>query len=447
MGEENTGAQAQTGVGPKEVTAAYRTYVMSLLLGIYIVNFLDRQVVNILAEPIKRDLQLADWQLGLMGGLAFAVLYTFLGMPIALLAERRSRPAIIAVAIAIWSACTAACGFAQNFVQLVLARIGVGVGEAGCTPPAHSLIIDYAPAEKRSSAMAFYGMGAPIGGLVGMAFGGLVADSHGWRVAFLIAGIPGVLFAILTWLTLREPREFSAAAQAHAAQPHVTIGETLRVLASKPSFFLAVGAIAIKAFISIGYGLFLASFFLRNHPEGIARFAKAMGLESVGFLGLTLGVMSGLFGALGMWIGGQLADRYGQRDPRWYMWGCAIAAVLFIPPFYLSMTTPSLTVALAALAVSSLISNLHYGPAISATLSVAPPRMRAPASAIQLFISNLIGLGLGPLAVGALSDVLAAQYGAAEGLRWSIIWFSMGGLVAGVLFWLAARTLREDLAS
>ncbi|RYD89290.1 MAG: MFS transporter, partial [Sphingobacteriales bacterium] len=150
------------------VSPAYRRYVMCLLLGIYILNFIDRQIVNILAEPIKNDLDLSDWQLGLMGGLAFAFLYTTLGIPISLMAERRSRPLIIAIAIAAWSACTALCGLAQNFVQLVLARIGVGIGEAGCTPPAHSLIMDYAPPDKRSSAIAFYGLGVPIGGLLGM---------------------------------------------------------------------------------------------------------------------------------------------------------------------------------------------------------------------------------------------------------------------------------------
>ncbi|MBV1918106.1 MAG: MFS transporter [Sphingomonadaceae bacterium] len=430
------------------MSGRYRTYVMSLLLGIYILNFVDRQVVNILAEPIKHDLGLADWQLGLMGGLAFAVLYTVMGVPIALIAERRSRPTIIAIAIATWSACTAVCGLAQNFVQLVLARIGVGIGEAGCTPPAHSLILDYSPREKRGSALAFYGMGAPIGGLLGMAFGGLVADAYGWRMAFLIAGAPGVFFAILTYFTLKEPRKMLAAGQQKSAKSGVTIREALRVLGSKPSFYWAVGGISIKAFISIGYTLFMASFFLRNHGAAVAEYAQALGgLQSMGFLGLTIGLVSGTFGALGMWTGGQLADRVASKDIRWHMWGCAIAAVLFIPPFVLAMTTDSFLLALACMAVSSVIGTLHYGPGISATLSVAPSHMRAPASAIHLFIANLVGLGLGPLAVGALSDYLAVSLGTGEGLRWAMVIASFGGIPAAFMFWMAAGTLRENMES
>ena len=446
MSAQAPAADAEPETGVVKVSGAYRNYVMVLLLGIYIVNFIDRQIVNILAEPIKQDLGLADWQLGLMGGLAFALLYTILGMPIALLAERRSRPLIISVAIAVWSGCTALCGLAQNFTQLVFARVGVGIGEAGCTPPAHSLVLDYSPRDKRSSALAFYGMGAPIGGLLGMAFGGLVADAYGWRAAFLIAGIPGVLFALLAFFTLKEPRHTQAMSEVKQAAVHkVTIRETLTVLAAKKSFFWAVGGMALKAFIAIGYSLFLASFFLRVHTEEVAQIAQSLGLQSIGFLGLTIGVMSGFFGALGMWLGGQITDRLATRDLRWNMWTCAIAGVLFIPPFIFAITADSLLVALGALAISSTIGTIHYGPAISSMLTVAPARMRAPASAVQLFASNLIGLGLGPLAVGALSDVLAASMGAAEGLRWAIVMFSFGGIPAAFMFMMAARTLRTDV--
>ncbi len=440
-------ASAASEVDTSGVSRAYRSYVMGLLLAIYIVNFIDRQVVNILAEPIKHDLGLADWQLGLMGGLAFAVLYTILGIPVALLAERKDRSVIITVAIAFWSACTALSGLAQNFVQLVLARIGVGIGEAGCTPPAHSLIIDYAPKEKRGSALALYGMGAPLGGLLGMAFGGLVADAHGWRTAFFLAGAPGLVFAALAWFTLKDPRNAQRIKDARdkVQVARVTMGQTMRALASRPSFYWAIGGVTIKAFVSVGIALFLASFFLRNHPEEVARVAASIGLESMGFLGLTIGLMSGGFGALGMWLGGQLSDWLGKRDMRWNMYICIFAAVGYIPPFVFAMTAQSLTVALCWMAVTSLLSNLHYGPAISSMLSVAPPNMRAPASAIQLFIANLVSLGLGPLALGALSDTLAADMGAAEGLRWALIFASMLGVLAAVSFWVASRTLRRDL--
>ena len=187
---EPSAPPATPAVSAAPYSASYTRYAMFLLLGIYIVNFLDRAVVNILAEPIKNDLGLADWQLGLMSGLAFAIFYTVLGIPIARMAERKNRPIIIGTAVAVWSGFTALSGMAQNFAQLVLFRIGVGVGEAGCTPPAHSLIADYVPKEKRASALAFYSMGTPLGGLLGLVMGGLIADAYGWRVAFFVAGAP-----------------------------------------------------------------------------------------------------------------------------------------------------------------------------------------------------------------------------------------------------------------
>ncbi len=210
-----------------------RRYALGLLLVIYILNFLDRQVVNILAEPIKIELGLADWQLGMLTGLAFALFYTVLGLPIARLAERADRVKIISVAVGVWSACTVACGMAGNFIQLLLARIGVGVGEAGCTPPAHSLISDYTPAEKRASAIAFYSMGIPLGSLAGMALGGIIADAYGWRIAFFVAGAPGVLLALIAWLTLPEPRRKAGKVEV-ANKP--SIGDAIAELSRKPAF-------------------------------------------------------------------------------------------------------------------------------------------------------------------------------------------------------------------
>ena len=192
----------------------YTRYAMWLLLGIYVVNFIDRSVINILAEPIKQDLKLADWQLGLMSGLAFAILYTFLGVPIARFAEHSHRPRIISIAAATWSGFTILCGVAGNFWQLLLFRGGVGVGVAGCTPPAHSLIVDYHPIEKRASALAFYSLGGAIGTLLGLVIGGLVYDAYGWRVSFMVAGLPGLVLGVLAFFTLREPRRMLAG---HAA--------------------------------------------------------------------------------------------------------------------------------------------------------------------------------------------------------------------------------------
>ena len=289
----------------------YTSYAMWLLLGIYAINFLDRQVINILAEPIKLELGLADWQLGLMSGLAFALFYTVLGIPIARFAERSNRPIIIGSAVAVWSGFTALCAIATNFWQLIFFRIGVGVGEAGCTPPAHSLISDYVPKEKRASALAFYSMGTPIGGLMGLVMGGLVADAYGWRAAFLVAGVPGVLFALLAIFTLKEPRRLMAEhARKVAASTTATFGETMRYLSKRKTFWYIAFAAAVKAFIGYGHAPFTASFFLRNHPEEIQRLASHFGLilgydmKSIGFLGLALGLVSGISGAIGSIAGG-----------------------------------------------------------------------------------------------------------------------------------------------
>ncbi|WP_374575637.1 spinster family MFS transporter [Phenylobacterium sp.] len=432
------------------LSAGYRRYAMGLLLGIYVINFLDRQVVNILAEPIKTDLGLADWQLGLMSGLAFALFYTVLGIPIARLAERKSRPMIIGGAIAAWSGFTMLCGTAQNFVQLILFRIGVGVGEAGCTPPAHSLITDYVPRDKRASALAFYAMGTPLGSLLGLVMGGMIADAYGWRTAFLIAGAPGLVFALLAATTLSEPRKrLSAEVRrvVHASQ--ATFGETLKFLAGKRTFWLIAFGAAIKAFIGYGHAPFTASFFLRNHGEELAGLADKFGLQPLGFLGLALGLLSGVGGSISSLVGGMIADRYSKTDLRGYVTVPAMASLVAVPVFACAMLAPSAVTAMSILTINYLMGALWYGPVYATGQSIVPPHMRATAAAILLFIINLVGLGLGPLAVGALSDVLAkgAGMGSAEGVRWALILSTLAGLVAFILFWIARRTIREEMES
>ncbi|HVI34038.1 MFS transporter [Phenylobacterium sp.] len=455
----------------------YTRYAMWLLLGIYVINFLDRQVINILAEPIKQDLKLADWQLGLMSGLAFAVFYTVLGIPIARLAERKNRPVIIGTSVAVWSGFTALCATAGNFWQLVLFRIGVGVGEAGCTPPAHSLIVDYVPKEKRASALAFYSMGTPIGGLIGLVMGGMVADAYGWRAAFLIAGVPGLLFAALAVFTLKEPRRIMRQHAAQVTAEMASFSETVRYLAKRNTFWFIAFAAAIKAFIGYGHAPFTASFFLRNHTAEIAQLADFWGnilginLGPIGFIGLALGVISGTAGAFGAWMGGVIADRYGKHDLRAYMVTPAIASLITIPIYIIAVTIDSASIALPMLAINAFLGTLWYGPVYGTGQSVVPPHMRATAAALLLFIINLVGLGLGPLAVGIMSDVMANVFlgadglsvgacktavgaakatcavGVGEGVRWALILSTAFGLAAFVCFWLARRTIREDTVS
>ena len=426
---------------------AYTRYALWLLLVIYIFNFLDRQVINILAEPIKQDLNLKDWQLGMMSGFAFAIFYTVLGVPIARLAERRNRPLIIAGALAAWSAFTVLCGMAQNFVQLILFRIGVGVGEAGCTPPAHSLISDYTPKEKRASALAFYSMGVPLGSLLGMAMGGIIADAYGWRVAFFIAGAPGILLAVIVAFTLRETRSTLAhdVAAAKAIQP--SFAEGMKLLAGKRTFWLLAFAAALKSFISYGHAPFTASYFLRNHGPEVAELASRLGLQSVGFLGLAIGLISGIFGAISSLIGGWIADKTAAGDVRNIVLAPAIAVTISVPVFIAALLVDSVPLALTILIVPYLLNYFWYGPVYSTVQGIVPPNMRATAAAILLLIVNLIGLGLGPLAVGIASDIFAGPMGMgeAEGIRWALISAACVGLLSGVLFLMARKTIREDL--
>lgn len=431
------------------VSPAYRRYALTVLLIIYILNFLDRQIVAILAEPIKHDLHLADWQLGVMTGLAFALFYTVLGIPIARYAETGHRPRIIAAAAGLWSLFTLACGFAQNFFQLVACRVGVGIGEAGCTPPAHSLITDYTPRERRASALAFYALGTPLGGLLGLALGGLIADAYGWRTAFLFAGLPGLLMALVAWTTLREPRRQLNIDMAALKASRPDFKTAMAEIRSKRTFWLIAFAAAIKAFIGYGAAAFLAPFFFRNHAAELTVLAGDVGLGLTGFLGVALGIVLGLTGAIGTWLGGYLADKYGARDLRAYVAIPAISTLMGIPFYIAGLMTNSAVFALIMFAFPPVLNTLWYGPGYAAVQGLVRPQTRATASAVLLFIINLIGLGLGPLGVGAVSDFLSGPMGlgSAEGVRWSLMIFILSGAVASGLFWLARSSIREEMVS
>lgn len=440
-------APAAPAVAP--MSPAYRRYALSVLLVIYILNFLDRQIVAILAEPIKHDLGLADWQLGVMTGLAFALFYTVLGIPIARYAETGHRPRIIAVAAGLWSLFTLACGYAQNFVQLVACRVGVGIGEAGCTPPAHSLITDYTPREKRASALAFYALGTPLGGLLGLALGGLIADAYGWRTAFLFAGLPGLLMALIAWTTLREPRRQMNVDLAALKAARPDFKTAMAEIKGKRTFWLIAFAAAIKAFIGYGAAAFLAPFFFRNHAAELTVIAEDFGLGLTGFLGVALGIVLGLTGAVGTWMGGYLADKYGARDLRFYVAIPAVSTLLGIPFYIAGLLSDSAVFALIMFAFPPVLNTMWYGPGYAAVQGLVRPQTRATASAVLLFIINLIGLGLGPLGVGAVSDFISGPMGlgSAEGVRWSLMIFILFGAVASGLFWLARSSIREEMVS
>lgn len=429
------------------IRPAYSNYVLALLLLIYVLNNLDRQVINILAEPIKHELHLADWQVGIMSGISFALIYTILAVPVARLAEYGRRPTIIAGAVAIWCGFTALSSVAQSFVQLCLCRFGVGVGEAGGVPPSQSLISDYFPKEKRSSALGLYAMGVPIGGLIGMAFGGLVADAFGWRSAFLMAGAPGLVLVALTALTMKETRSNLAAhaAAAKAAQPPVL--QAFRFLASKPTFWCLTFGVGFKVMFTDGQGPFLASFFLRNHAEAIASLAAGFGLKPVGLLGVGIGVINGVFGAFSAWLGGVIADRAAAKDMRNVVIAPALALAIAAPAYIAALHVDSIEMAALLLMVQSFMNVFWAGPVYATLHGIVPPNLRATATACSIFFINLMGIGAGPMVVGALSDLFAGPVGLGEaaGLRAALDCAALLSLI-GVGFYLyARRTIVADM--
>ncbi|MDZ4373801.1 MAG: MFS transporter [Phenylobacterium sp.] len=407
---------------------------VAVLLVIYTLNYLDRQIVNIVAEPIKNELLLQDWQLGLLTGLAFAVFYTVLGIPLARYADspRTNRPVLIAACLGVWSAMTALCGLATTYVQLLLARIGVGIGEAGCSPAAHSLISDIVPREQRASAMAVYSMGIPLGKLFGLLIGGVIAHTLGWRMSFLLLGVPGVLLALFAWKLLPEPRRVRAPTPISTGGG--SIAASLRRLAPIRTFWMITLGGAFMSFLSYGQTAFLGSFFIRAHHV------------NVGEAGVMLGLALGGAGALGTWLGGRAADRLAQRDRRAYVLTPAVASGVGALLFAAAILSRDLWPALILLALATSLTSVWYGPIFASVQSLVEPEQRAMAAAVHLFFVNLIGLGLGPLTFGLLSDLLnTSGLGPAEGLRYALLAGTVSTLIAIVLFVVAARTIRADL--
>ncbi len=428
------------GAAPSAVTegkVSSLRLVLWTLLFVYIFNFLDRQIVNILAEPIKRDLGLSDTQIGLMAGLAFAVLYTVLGIPIARFADRptTNRVSLISISLVIWSGMTALCGAAQNFGQLLVARVGVGVGEAGCTPAAHSLIADLAPPEKRPAAMAFYALGIPIGSLLGLIIGGQLADTVGWRMAFVVVGIPGIALAFFVRLAIRDPRHGVVATALRASMvspPPTDVKASLAELFGSRAFVLLLIAGSFASFLSYGKGTWTAIFFMRTH-----------GL-SAGDTGFWLGVIGGAAGIFGTWAGGWLASRYGAVNRRHVMTAPAIGMLIAAPLMFATYFAESWMTAVALLFVPTALNSLYYGPTYSSVQGLVRPQTRAMASAVMLFCQNLIGLGLGPLFFGMLSDAVKPMAGE-ESVRWVLFGAAWLGLIPAFFFWRCSLRLNAEL--
>ncbi|HEX2486836.1 MAG TPA: MFS transporter [Myxococcota bacterium] len=427
-----TATSERAAVAP--ASRAEAQWVLGLLFVVYVFNFVDRQILSILVEPIRRELGVSDTAMGFLTGGAFAVFYTFAGIPIARFADRSVRRTVIAVGCAVWSAMTAASGLARGFADLALARVGVGVGEAACSPPAHSLLADYFPPERRATALAIYASGIHFGTAFGYLAGGWINAVFDWRTAFMAVGLPGLALALLVRLTVREPeRGLSEGGAAAESVPDTS--EVFRFLWALPSFRHLSFASALTAFAGYGVAIWTPAFLMRVHGMGS------------GEIGTWLGLIAGLGGASGAWLGGVTVDRLGARDPRYSVLVPAAAALAGLPFAMLLLFWPEPRVALVLGIPATVVGAMWLGPVFALTQTLVRIRMRAVASAILLFVVNLIGLGLGPQVVGALNDALRPSYGDAA------VRYSLAGVVVVMHVWaalhfaLAARTLRRDLGA
>ena len=404
-----------------------------MLTLVYTFNFIDRQILAILLPAIKAEFVVDDKVLGFLAGPAFAILYATLGIPIASLADRSNRRNLIALALTIWSGMTALSGVANNIVQLILARIGIGIGEAGCSPPAHSMIADYYPPEKRSTAMGLYTLGISGGIMIAYLAGGWVVENIGWREAFFIVGIPGLVLALIVRFTIQEPVRGISDNRADSGN-RPDIRTVARYLLLRRSFLHMAAGAGLASFSGYAFLTFYPSFLIRSFS--MSYFA----------VGVYLGLILGIAGGLGFAGGGFIADKIGRKSHSLALKAVALSllgAWLFTFPVYLAS---SAQVSLTYFIVPAIFSNVYLATTFAQTQSLVPLRMRAVASALILFLINIVGLGLGPLLAGILSDYLSAAYGS-ESLRYSLL------IIGAVLtpwtalhYFLASRHIEQDLA-
>ena len=409
-----------------------RNYALGILTLVYTFNFIDRQLLSILQEDIKAELLLTDAQLGLLTGFAFAMFYLTAGVPIARLADRSNRRNIVAASVGLWSFMTAISGFVQNYAQLLLARIGVGIGEAGGSPPSHSIVSDIFPKEQRASALSFYSTGVNLGIMFGFLFGGWLNEFFGWRVAFLVIGVPGIILAGIVFATVPEPIR-GLLENKKASDAQVPFSEVVAGLWQRKTFRHMAFACGLNAFAGYGTVNWAASFFIRSHGM------------TTGELGTWLALSTGLVGAIGIFAGGFLGDKLGARDTRWYLWVPGLSTLLVVPGMLVVFLTSNTYLALVCMFVPGFLQNIYLGNSIATTHNLVGLRWRSTSSAILFLILNIIGLGLGPFAVGLLSDMFDPSLGI-ESLRYAMLAVLPTACVwSSIHFYLASRTLNADL--
>jgi MFS family permease len=381
----------------------YRYLVVAMLIIVYTLNFLDRQMISILAEPIRKDLSLTDTELGMLGGIFFAAFYTFFGIPVGWLADRTRRIWVMSGACALWSLFTMGCGAAANFTMLAVMRMGVGIGEAGGSPPSYSLISDYFPPKERATGLALYSLGVPLGSMLGAATGGWVAANYGWRMAFYAVGAPGILMALVLLLVVREPKRGGLDAFVTGKDAHEPPPPLLKAVGS----YFANRTLLLVA-ISSGLSAFVGYAGLAWNPPFLMR-VKGMTLTEVAaYYSLVLGIT----GVIGTFVAGWLADRLAQVDRRWYAWIPAIAFTLTIPFWLAILWAPTWQLTLLFIAGPALLNSMYLAPALAVVQNAVPPAMRTISGATLLFVLNLVGLGGGPVFVGRISDMAKPHYGA-----------------------------------
>lgn len=427
----------QQRVGPDahaQTALTGRWWILFVLTLVYGLNVVDRYLLGILLPQIKTELSLPDWSLGVLSGFAFAVFYATLGLPIARLADRHSRKTIISACLALFSAATAVCGFASSFLTLFLARIGVGIGEAGTGPASYSIISDLFEKARRSTAMAIYAIGGNLGLLIGFAAGGYMAANYGWRSAFFVIGAPGILVALLVFFTVRDPARGAADGLAPNTGMSTTMVDAFKFLWSQPAFrWIVIGSTLVQ-FLGTGVVNWLPSMLERSH---------GMVEDEVG---IKLGLAIGIAGSIGtLVLGGLVADRLSKRDLRWGLWLLVIGELLLIPGYALVLLAPTGDLAISAFFLPAMLATFFMGPVLALTQALAPPDMRATAGALLMFIISLIGAGLGPVAVGLLSDLLNPSLGQ-DGLRAALWLAPVAAGLAAIAYAMAARTLITDIA-
>jgi MFS family permease len=438
MTELNTALSPQSNPHPTERAQlrSHQSYALFLLTLTYTINIIDRNILIILLEPIKAEMMLSDTQIGFLTGFSFAIFYAVMGIPLAILADRSNRKNIIAVTLALFSFMTFLCGMVVNYVQLLIARIFLAIGEAGTTPPAQSMISDLFSPAKRATAMAVYSLATNFGAIIGFLVGGWISQIYGWRMAFFVVGVPGILLAVVLFFSLKEPRRgaIEGAAPSTASPSSVSFSQVLKLIARQRSLLHIFTGVSVNAIGTYSMIIWFPSFLFRSFDM------------QPGEVGTIMALIMGTVGALGTFFSGYLGDRLGRHDVRWYLWLVAIAGFITFPALVLMYLSTTEWLTLLLFIIPSVAFAVYLAPSIAMVHSLVTPKMRAQASAIFFLIMPLVGQSIGPQLAGLLSELFSPQFGK-ESLRYALLALSVCPLWCALHFLLAARTLKSDIDS